>query len=124
MCAAWQHAALALRRVCWPWLPSVAFLKSAVAFPAPQVSEYGAGSALRVLALAYRPWASDRLDVAPADEQGLVFVGLVGMQVRVQGAQLTKLAQYCCPAVVAESREQLCCHLFLPALLARVLHCA
>lgn len=46
-----------------------------------QVSEYGAGSALRVLALAYRPWPSDRLDVAPADESGLVFVGLVGMQV-------------------------------------------
>lgn len=48
-----------------------------------QVSEYGAGSALRVLALAYRPWASERLDVAPADEQGLVFVGLVGMQVNL-----------------------------------------
>ena len=46
-----------------------------------EVSEYGAGSALRVLALAYRPWPSDRLDVAPADESGLVFVGLVGMQV-------------------------------------------
>ncbi|PRW20976.1 calcium-transporting ATPase endoplasmic reticulum-type isoform A [Chlorella sorokiniana] len=45
-----------------------------------KVSEYGAGSALRVLALAYRPWASERLDVSPADEAGLVFVGLVGMQ--------------------------------------------
>lgn len=50
--------------------------------PADQVSEYGAGSALRVLALAYRPWASEQLDVAPADESGLVFVGMVGMQVR------------------------------------------
>lgn len=44
------------------------------------MAEYGGGSALRVLALAYRPWPSDRLDVSPADEAGLVLVGLVGMQ--------------------------------------------
>lgn len=50
--------------------------------PPTQVAEYGGGSALRVLALAYRPWSSDRLDVSPADESELVFVGLVGMQVR------------------------------------------
>lgn len=49
-----------------------------------QVSEYGAGSALRMLGLAYRPWASERLDVGPPDEAGLVFVGLVGMQVGAQ----------------------------------------
>ncbi|EFN52580.1 hypothetical protein CHLNCDRAFT_138588 [Chlorella variabilis] len=46
-----------------------------------KVTEYGATSALRVLALAYRPWATDRLDVRPEDEAGLTFVGLVGMQV-------------------------------------------
>ena len=46
------------------------------------MAEYGGGSALRVLALAYRPWPSDRLDVHAADEAGLVLIGLVGMQVR------------------------------------------
>ena len=51
--------------------------------PTEQVAEYGSGSALRVLALAYRPWpASDRSDVRPEDEQALTFIGLVGMQVR------------------------------------------
>ena len=53
------------------------------------MSEYGAGSALRVLGLAYRPWASERLDVGPADEAGLVFVGLVGMQVGGPGVGQT-----------------------------------
>ncbi|KAL4420461.1 hypothetical protein ABPG75_010117 [Micractinium tetrahymenae] len=45
-----------------------------------KVAEYGSGSALRVLALAYRPWSSDRLTVGPEDERELIFVGLVGMQ--------------------------------------------
>jgi Ca2+ transporting ATPase len=40
----------------------------------------GAGRALRVLALASRPWAEPgRLEVAPADERGLRFEALVGM---------------------------------------------
>lgn len=46
------------------------------------MAEYGSTSALRVLALAYRPWNSDRLTVGPEDERELTFVGLVGMQVR------------------------------------------
>ncbi|PSC71819.1 calcium-transporting ATPase endoplasmic reticulum-type [Micractinium conductrix] len=45
-----------------------------------KVSEYGAGAALRVLALAYRPWPLGRREVAAEDEQGLTFIGLVGMQ--------------------------------------------
>lgn len=45
-----------------------------------KVAEYGSTSALRVLALAYRPWNSDRLTVGPEDERELTFVGLVGMQ--------------------------------------------
>ncbi|KAI3430776.1 hypothetical protein D9Q98_009188 [Chlorella vulgaris] len=46
-----------------------------------KVAEYGSSSALRVLALAYRPWPDpDRLEVRPEDEQQLTFVGLVGMQ--------------------------------------------
>jgi hypothetical protein len=57
--------------------------------PVHQVAEYGSGAALRVLALAYRPWASQRSDVTPDDEAGLTFVGLVGMQVgRPEAARL------------------------------------
>lgn len=51
--------------------------------PPRQVSEYGAGAALRVLALAYRPWPLGRREVAAEDEQGLTFIGLVGMQVHM-----------------------------------------
>ena len=45
-----------------------------------QVVRYGGEQALRCLALAYRPWRGDQLEVAPEDEAELVFIALVGMQ--------------------------------------------
>lgn len=48
--------------------------------PLRQVVHYGKSAALRCLALAYRPWGSERLDVRPEDEAGLTLVGVVGMQ--------------------------------------------
>ncbi|GAB4820302.1 hypothetical protein N2152v2_007348, partial [Parachlorella kessleri] len=45
-----------------------------------RVLHYGKSSALRCLALAYRPWGLARLDVRPEDEAGLVLIGVVGMQ--------------------------------------------
>jgi hypothetical protein len=65
-----------------PYLSPPASPPSVGGTTAAQVAEYGSSSALRVLALAYRPWPDpDRLEVRPEDEQQLTFVGLVGMQV-------------------------------------------
>ena len=62
-------------------LPMTAGLRTALY---SKVAEYGAGAALRVLALAYRPWpAGGGGSVRPEDEQQLTFVGLVGLQVCV-----------------------------------------
>lgn len=41
---------------------------------------YGKNSALRCLALGFKRWGADRLDVRPEDEAGLTLVGMVGMQ--------------------------------------------
>lgn len=40
-----------------------------------QVVHYGKSAALRCLALACRPWGSERLDVRPEDEAELTLVG-------------------------------------------------
>jgi P-type Ca2+ transporter type 2A len=46
-----------------------------------RVSDLASSKALRVLGLAVRAWPSaDRQEISPADEKGLTFVGLVGMQ--------------------------------------------
>lgn len=48
----------------------------------PQVLHYGKSGALRCLALAYRGWGSERLDVRPEDEAGLTLVGAASWGLR------------------------------------------
>lgn len=73
-----------------------------------QVAEYGSGSALRVLALAYRPWPGEQLEVAPADEAALTFIGLVGMQVGAALSGVGATSQACMQAASAAGRPAVC----------------